>query len=412
MYTCGRFYSPIFLNTRRYVRSRRGCGLVKRDLNMASIMSSESSLPATSFKVCLTAVEQPRAIIEVSQEETLRDLYKTAADTFFAAETQAVVSLRYGFPQQQLENSATTTIQSVLSNNERVSVVRIEKEAKMPKGISSTVEIGASTNEASSTDSNRPIKKQRLTGGENRIRILSWNIAECQPSHDAPPDDFDCEAAILQQIVSHDAHVLCLQECPSTSWQPPSLLHSYALVGGAPSHCGVTQLWIHNSLFHQRMVSKGPSVAAVVLIGDQSIGVSSSHFAPFKSNAPLRLEQTRDLCQSLSKATPNFIMAGDFNMRKAEDIDIERLGLQDVFKVAKSPKSAIFTWNSFENKYHGPRAFGFRCRFDRIYVSYDDSQPELTLMGNEMQVITHGSQEYKFYLSDHYGMLCTVNVPP
>ena len=380
-----------------------GVGLVKRVLDWASIMSLESSLPATSFKLCLTAVGKPRTIVEVSQEETLRDLYKIAIETFFATEPQAVVSLQSGVPRKLLDNSATTTVQSVLSNNERVSVIRIQNKTKMPGGLSSTIASG---------DSHRPLKKQKLTGNENRIRILSWNIAECRPAHDAPSDDFDCEAAILQQILLHDAHVLCLQECPSTLWQPPSLLHSYALVGGAPSHCGTTQLWVHNSLFHQRVVSNPPSVAALVLVGDQSIGVSSSHFAPFKGNASLRLEQARILVQTLSNATPNFIMAGDFNMRQAEDAQIEQLGIQDVFKVAKSPKSANFTWNSLENKYHGPDAYGFRCRFDRIYVSYDDSQPELTLMGNQMQVVARGSREHKFYLSDHYGMLCTVQVPP
>jgi endonuclease/exonuclease/phosphatase family metal-dependent hydrolase len=367
-------------------------------------MSSESSLPATSFKLCLTAIGKPRTIVEVSQEETLQDLYDTAIKTFYATEPQAVVSLQSGFPQQQLDNSATTTVQSVLSDNERVSVIRIQNKTKMPEGIFlSTV---------GSSDSHRPIKRQRLASNENRIRILSWNIAECRPSHDAPSDDFDCEAAILQQILLHDAQILCLQECPAKSWQPPSLLNSYALVGGAPSHCGTTQLWIHKSLFHQRVVSNPPSVAALVLVGNQSIGVSSSHLAPFKQNASLRLEQARDLVQTLSKATPNFIMAGDFNMRQAEDVQIEHLCIQDVFKVAKSPKTANFTWNSLENKYHGPDAFGFKCRFDRIYVSYDGSQPELTLMGNQMQVVAHGSREHKFYLSDHYGMLCTVQVPP
>ncbi|KAI2509165.1 5'-tyrosyl-DNA phosphodiesterase [Fragilaria crotonensis] len=185
------------------------------------------------------------------------------------------------------------------------------------------------------------------------LKILTWNIAECRPSHDAP-DRYACEIAILRQSLRHKAHILCLQECPSKSWMPPKLLESYTLVGSAPSHCGMTQLWIHNTLDHQRLETiPPPSVAATALLGDQIVGISSSHLAPFKEGASHRLEQATNLYQLLSEVTPNFIMAGDFNM----------------------------------------------------------SQPKVTLVGDEPEVVAIGSTEYKFYLSDHFGMLCTLQVP-
>ena len=149
----------------------------------------------------------------------------------------------------------------------------------------------------------------------------------------------------------------------------------------------------------------------ILLPNDQILGISSSHLAPFKSNASLRLQQTMRLYEALSSVNPNFVMAGDFNMRVAEDDQVEQLGLRDVYKESKRPRDAMYTWNSIDNRYHGPDAFGFKCRFDRIYFSFGSSQPKLSLVGDQPHVVMCGSSEYKFYLSDHYGMLCTFQLP-
>jgi endonuclease/exonuclease/phosphatase family metal-dependent hydrolase len=379
-----------------------------------------SAALATSFRVCLAAVGLPRKIVIVSEICTLGDLYHMAIETFYAPEkklkTNPMISLSSGFPPKPLDNCSKTTVQSVLSSNDRVNVILMsDKTSRSRTSMEAMTSSQDKLNDSENT-SEPKCKRPRLdvaNGGLHSLKVLTWNIAECRPSHDAP-DCFDCETAILRQIVNHEAHILCLQECPSESWIPPELLESYALVGSAPSHCGMTQLWIHNTLDHQQLETiPPPSVAATVLLGDQIVGISSSHLTPFKEGASHRLQQATNLYQLLSEVTPNFIMAGDFNMRQAEDCKVERLGLHDVFKLAGAPKHAKFTWDSIRNTYHGPGAFGFRCRFDRTYVSYDNSQPKVTLVGDQPEAVVIGSdeQEQKFYLSDHFGMLCTLQIP-
>ena len=391
-----------------------------------------SSSIAGSFRVCLTAVGLPRRIVMVSEVCTLGDLYRVASESFYSPvgldlpkKNNPRISLSSGFPPQLLENCPMTTVRSVLTGNDRVNVILIADETKAQRqSVSRATEASPLSDDmlgdSKSIDKNRPSKKPRLDAANGRhasLKILSWNIAECRPSHDAPPSShtlFDCQAAVVQQILRQEAQILCLQECPSSSWMPSELLDLYTLVGSAPSHCGVTQLWIHNALDHQRLETiQPPSVAATVLVGDQIVGVSSSHLEPFNGGAPIRLEQATNLFQLLSEVTPNFIMAGDYNMRKAEDCRVEQLGLHDVFKLAGSPKHARFTWDSIRNKYHGPLAYGFHCRFDRIYVSYEGGTctPEVTLVGDEPEVVSVGSTEYKFFLSDHFGMVCTLQAP-
>jgi endonuclease/exonuclease/phosphatase family metal-dependent hydrolase len=213
-----------------------------------------------------------------------------------------------------------------------------------------------------STKDDRPAKRPRINGiaktdkktdaksksNTISLKVLSWNIAECRPSHDAPAVS-RCEQAILREMLSHEAHILCLQESPSASWTPACLQQTYDCVGASESHCGFTQLWIHKNLFYQHLESKGLSVAAIVLVGNQPLGISSSHLAPSKENASSRLKQVTNLVQCFS-ATPNFVIVDDFNMRQAEDKAMGGLGLQNVFKVAGCPQTANFTWNSHQNK--------------------------------------------------------------
>ena len=404
---------------------------------------------APPFKVCLAAVGHPRKIVEVGEDDALSDLFRIAAATFASTFDDPMISLKSGFPPKTMIDSATKA-RSVLSNNDRVSVILLgdkKKPSRSAAAIPSTndrpskklkLDVNAKTDEKkkasrksvmqaatmpSTTKDDRPAKRPRLNGiaktdektdansksNATSLKVLSWNIAECRPSHDAPAV-FTCEQAILREILSHEAHILCLQECPSASWKPGCLQQTYDCVGASESHCGFTQLWIHKNLFYQPLESKGPSVAAVVLVGNQSLGISSSHLAPSKENAPSRLKQVTSLVQCFS-ATPNFVMAGDFNMRQVEDKAVEGFGLQDVFKVVGCPKTANFTWDSHQNKYHGPDAFSFKCRFDRMYFSTAQQKVSFELVGNQPQVVTHGPKEYKFYLSDHFGMLCTLQLP-
>eukprot|EP00546_Thalassionema_frauenfeldii_P002442 CAMPEP_0178934938 /NCGR_PEP_ID=MMETSP0786-20121207/24199_1 /TAXON_ID=186022 /ORGANISM="Thalassionema frauenfeldii, Strain CCMP 1798" /LENGTH=222 /DNA_ID=CAMNT_0020612893 /DNA_START=51 /DNA_END=716 /DNA_ORIENTATION=+ len=175
------------------------------------------------------------------------------------------------------------------------------------------------------------------------LTILSWNISNCQPSHEAPGKFFTnrnkCEAEIVREIMKHKADVLCLQECPEANWKPTFLARFYTLVGSE------NQLWVRNNMFFQRITKcDAPSVAAVALVDEYVIGLSSSHLIPGKKNSLIRFEQIK----SLKKCFPcgmAFVMAGDFNMRKSEDKPVEeRLGLVDAWKAGESRQNHMYTW--------------------------------------------------------------------
>lgn len=241
------------------------------------------------------------------------------------------------------------------------------------------------------------------------LKILSWNIAECIPSNDAP-ESFDAEEAIVREIILHKADVLCLQECPSSSWNPPELVKAcYERVGSAQSHCGFVQLWVKSHIFYELLPScPSPSVGAVFLIGSAAIpmGISSSHLAPYKQNASARFEQVKALSKAFAATSATTtIHAGDFNMRQAEDDGIEGFGLVDAWKKTGKLNNHKNTWNSIENKYHA-EGYPFSCRFDRIYVSKGDNSKVTDFMLIAAKPLIR--DEKKFYLSDHYGMLGTV----
>lgn len=137
------------------------------------------------------------------------------------------------------------------------------------------------------------------------------------------------------------------------------------------------------------------------------MGISSSHLAPYKENALVRFNQVKALCQTFaSTSSTTTIHAGDFNMRQAEEDAIEGLGLLDAWKEAGKQFKHQNTWNSIENNYHAS-GYPFKCRFDCIYVSKQGGSSHVTdfvLMATKPLM----SNKKEFYLSDHYGMLCTI----
>ena len=66
------------------------------------------------------------------------------------------------------------------------------------------------------------------------------------------------------------------------------------------------------------------------------------------------------------------VIAGDTNMRKTEDEQVENLRLQDAWKTMvwkkwHGYKQYEYTWDSHDNLYH-KNGYKFRCRFDRMYL--------------------------------------------
>lgn len=302
----------------------------------------------------------------------------------------------------------------------------VDSGSQVDSRTTSNMSAGTSTNQGE-TDYNNddgPRKQARLNSSNALpLKILSWNIAECKPSHEAPAG-FDNEAAVLNEILAQEADVLCLQECPSAEWRPAALSGQYKCWGVERSHCGYVQVWARTALHGQAIEDvPGPSVAVMLKVGKTPMAISSSHLVPYKENAPVRKLQVKELTLLLRQHAPLGILAGDFNMRQAEDKDVETdNGLRDAWKVTTMAWQQ-YTWNSLYNKYHAPEnALLFKCRFDRIYYYDDDSQNEcnlglmepaldaFALFANQKRSADVKDIKQTFCLSDHFGMVCSFSV--
>lgn len=270
----------------------------------------------------------------------------------------------------------------------------------------------------------------------DRLTILTWNVAMCEASRTAPAswrgshglfgarqgsmpfgsDGGGSEAndraaqALVDAITSFDADVLCLQECPE-KWAEVALAkHGYCAMESAPSHCGNVVLLLKEFLTSvaDRVQVVGPSVAVRISLPDvPEFTVASSHLAPFAKGAGERAQQLTRLVTAVP--TERCILAGDYNMRQAEDSTVERLGggLTDAWKACGADRDKKFTWDSHNNTFHGLDAFKFTARFDRVYLRGGLCVDSFNLIGN----VPVGGRE-GHYLSDHYGILVNVLLHP
>jgi endonuclease/exonuclease/phosphatase family metal-dependent hydrolase len=151
------------------------------------------------------------------------------------------------------------------------------------------------------------------------VRILTWNIAECQPSYSAP-DGWTREKSeqeIKLLIASHDCDAVCLQETtPEFSLGP-----EYSLLGSSESHCGFVKLFVKPWLAAQavRTAKIGPAVCAAFSAGPagEEFHLATFHLAPYEGVAHARQRQRQ--FTSILRACPGIaVMAGDANMPDCE----------------------------------------------------------------------------------------------
>lgn len=243
----------------------------------------------------------------------------------------------------------------------------------------------------------------------DRIKIFTLNVAGFGNSY-AAPNDFDPFQTFSQELTWGNPDIICLQEAMDCDDQTfKNLLPGYVCLGKAASHSekGPTMLFVKESLapFATVIPIKGPVILArLEYAQDQTVVIGTCHLMPKKEGAPERLAKTKEM---LAHCQPEdmVLLAGDFNVRQAEDPDYEALGLQDAWKETGSEKSKRFTWNSFLNRYHESEFLRGRTgRYDRIYFrgfAIDDFE----MCANEEISDNRGH-----YLSDHFGLRATVRV--
>ncbi|EFN59459.1 hypothetical protein CHLNCDRAFT_138036 [Chlorella variabilis] len=219
--------------------------------------------------------------------------------------------------------------------------------------------------------------------------------------------------AIVELIKHHSPQLISLQELDSQAAKYfIAALGSAADAGWqhltqAESHCHSTHIWAAASLQAKPKRSVGPvAIAQIQLTGDDGcFYFAGCHLEPYAQGACLRLQQIAATLRSLPPRC-RLVLAGDCNMRNAENSSVEALGLGDAFKQAGSPPSHSFTWNSTINKYHGADQRAYTGRYDRIYLS-GFVATELQMVANQPMTPGHAD-----YLSDHFGLVATVQLLP
>ena len=248
------------------------------------------------------------------------------------------------------------------------------------------------------------------------ISLLSYNIALAKPSYCAPRDWFEAyntqqNQSLKNYLLQESPTFIALQEVPYPKW-PLNIIsiEHYIPLGSVPSHCGYTTLLIQKSLAQtvKTVFQVGPSVVAILTGKAHTLAVASCHLAPSKANAAARLEQMRAVVHCCKEHADHWIIAGDMNMRTAEDTHIEqldRLPLTDAWKICGTPNNK-WTWNSQKNHYHPPPRHGFMARFDRIYSWPNTLQPKHFRRIGDQPIAKKAH-----FASDHFGIFAAYSLP-
>ena len=279
---------------------------------------------------------------------------------------------------------------------------------------------------SSSSTFNSPILTSQNAKRLERLTLVSFNIAGCQPSAEAPRGwkQQDATDAIRSEVLAYSPDIIALQECPGgESWAMAHFLN-YTVLGATLSHADHTILLVKKGIDAEPislvlpLSSDGtaavehhhfpqyddnddndrrhpplPAVMAKLTFQSRTLVVASVHLAPFnqgESKRRLQIERLMNIAGSRIEGgggtadyppPPPLILAGDMNMRQSEDEVMEQtFQLKDFWRLAGSDATMKFTKDSINhgtsfNQYHGDLTREYNARYDRVY--YHDSSCKL-----------------------------------
>ena len=244
-----------------------------------------------------------------------------------------------------------------------------------------------------------------------KLSILSWNIAGAKASFSAPEswkEEYADETRkeIQSVIQKYKPDILILQEIPEPNWLPMLLSFvQYIPLGTAPTHSGYCALIVRreNASKIREVYQVGTSVLAFWEEQNGNLyAISSMHLCAGSKEGRNRIEQFKAVLETCREKRINGgVFAGDMNMRKKEDLDIESLHnppLIDAWKELGTSKNR-WTWDSRIN-HHNEHGFSFQARFDRIYYTKENiTQHSFTRVGD--RPLTNP----RHFSSDHFGIL-------
>ena len=275
----------------------------------------------------------------------------------------------------------------------------------------------------------RTIQKTATTdvdfGSDDRnarsLVLVSWNISEAKPSAAAPNPLLRAAEAprlLRDEIFRSQPDIIALQESASPAFANDQFSDYVSIGNQLALHTkSYVDLLVKSELatraqrisFQSFEMKELPAVAAIILLPNSSrIAIASLHLPHTPEAAPMRKRLVTAIMDKLSSQhCDGIILAGDFNMRQAEDAYIEQLcGLDSWKEVTNSDTNKKFTWNSRENMFHGHDRNQFIARFDRCYIRSNIIRlTHFDLIGNEPIGRNKGD-----YLSDHYGIVVKFDV--
>lgn len=207
---------------------------------------------------------------------------------------------------------------------------------------------------------------------EKSLTLVSFNVAGCRPSKVAPSSwsQDDSLQAIEEEILHHERRpdIIAIQEIPLFALDRNRILSEYKLIGSQMSHAPYVALFVHQKWkakrIHEDFMDKFdfeglPAVMAEIDLSPNNeketssektlpqhshLWIANVHLEPFAGGASIRKRQLQALADQARTANVPLIIAGDTNMRVAEDmVAEEELGLYDFWKLAGSDFRTKYT---------------------------------------------------------------------
>ena len=299
-----------------------------------------------------------------------------------------------------------------------------------------------------------------------RLKLVSMNLSECKPSAEAPSSwNLDrVTEAIQEELLKSDPDILALQECPSEyflgkkqdggveGWLEKTFGGNsnsnsnsnggYSTIGTKRSHAGYVALLVKKELLLSTNQGQGqvqvsvsradvpfmvPAVMAKLKFhlssATTSVMIASCHLEPFGEGASLRKQQMENMVLASAPSSLPLIVAGDTNMRVAEDYTMEHeLGFQDAWKLAGADPATKFTWDTLDHRtgnqddgsyncYYGQNTRQYHSRYDRVYIhTHPQNNENLNVSVPSFQLIANRpiAPSQTHFLSDHFGIATTI----
>ncbi|XP_048010105.1 tyrosyl-DNA phosphodiesterase 2 [Megalobrama amblycephala] len=303
----------------------------------------------------------------------------------------------------QTQSTQTTPIQEVQSPS---------TESKSTQTKQSSFSLKQAYWENSLTDQSADQQKTQSSTKSSYLTVISWNI-------DGLDSDnvFNRLKGLLSLLGKHHADVVLLQELI-----PPSLkileniMNDYQFLQASDEDY-FTGILIRKDRvqFLQSNIVKYPTtemgrnllIANVSFLG-HPLCIMTSHLESCKTGSQERLNQLRRVWKWMKEAPGDHsvIFGGDTNLR---DWEVKKLGglpdgISDVWEMLGKPEESRYTWDTSIND-NNEIPNSIRLRFDRIFIR--TAADGAKLRPESMTLIGLEKLKCDYFISDHWGILCT-----